>query len=370
MTIINTWFRHLIERPCIVWMPLCLLISTFSSTTYPAFLAYKPVTTYDKFLGPALSGNPDAQTFIGFMLFHGEGVEQDMEEAHYWFHQAAEQGSVIAQRNLGILHSRALKSFPEVFEDAEEANYWFSKFANSGNGGRSEVADTSRAKFFSNLDESLESASTPEQAGQQIFSTFCAGCHGFNGIAAYPSAPSFARGERLDKSDKELMESMLNGLGVMPSWQGTLSTEMLLSTLTYIRNRLHTPENSEVENDDSMTSDSASASGRSVEAIYVRYCAGCHGLNGVAYYVNSPSFALGQRLEKSDEELAGSIRNGIGEMPKWGVLIDPDVIPDLVVFVRELQRSFQRGIMEPLHDSPDLYYLFRNTDEHMRNRAR
>ncbi|RLA32335.1 MAG: hypothetical protein DRR03_08745, partial [Gammaproteobacteria bacterium] len=150
MTIINTWFRQLIVRPCITMASLCLLIFTFSSATYAWVLADRPAalgnqfTTYDKFLGPALSGDPDAQAFIGFMLFHGEGVEQDMEEAHYWFHQAAEQGNVIAQRNLAILHSRALKSVPEVFEDAEEANFWFSRFAKSGGGDRSEAADASR----------------------------------------------------------------------------------------------------------------------------------------------------------------------------------------------------------------------------------
>ena len=43
------------------------------------------------------------------------------------------------------------------------------------------------------------------------------------------------------------------------------------------------------------------------EKLYITFCAGCHGFNDIAYYVNSPSFALGERLQKSDHELQKSI---------------------------------------------------------------
>jgi hypothetical protein len=53
------------------------------------------------------------------------------------------------------------------------------------------------------------------------------------------------------------------------------------------------------------------------------FCAGCHGLNGIAGYVGAPSFALGERMEKSDRELMGSITGGHEVMPEWG-----DKLPD------------------------------------------
>lgn len=324
-----------------------------------------PVTTFDKHLLRALQGDAGAMNFIAFMLYHGEGVEQDLDEAHYWFHEAAEHGSVLAARNLGMLHSHAIRGVPEALEDAEEANYWFSRVAASGREGAIALAEGSRAAFFEQLHASLAQASRREEAGRRIFTMFCAGCHGFDGIAAYPAAPSFARGERLEKDDPALLQSIRDGIGVMPAWRGTLSDEMLLATLAYIRGDLHRPAE-----DPAHASKGAPVPGAPAgdAATYERFCAGCHGLNGVAYYVNSPSFALGERLEKSDAELAASIANGIGEMPKWDYLVDPGLITGLVRHVRELERSFQRGIIEPLHGSPDRYYLFRDTGEHMRKR--
>ena len=366
----TAWLRLCIQRPLInVSLTAALLLALYSSTQPANEPYYTSATTFDKFLGHAVNDDPDAQNFIGFMLFHGEGVERDLDEAHYWFHRSAEQGNVLAQRNLGMLHSRAIKDVPEEFENAEEANHWFTRIAVSGHADGPGIARTSRQRFFSNLEESLENTRAPEDAGELVYISYCAGCHGFDGMAAYPSTPSFARGERLEKTDAVLMQGMLDGLGVMPQWRDTLSTDLLHSTLAYIRNRLHA----------SAADEPIAGEGRQVvpedrievpdEGSYVKFCAGCHGLNGVAYYVNSPSFALGQRLDKSDEELARSITNGHGEMPRWGDLIKPETIRNLVDFIRELNRAFRRGIIEPLHDTPERYYLFRDTDEQMQKRS-
>lgn len=71
--------------------------------------------------------------------------------------------------------------------------------------------------------------------GQYVFLTYCAGCHGFDGLAFFPSAPSFAMGDRLMKSDSELMHSILKGTNAMPSWEDKLALEWLEQALRYVR---------------------------------------------------------------------------------------------------------------------------------------
>jgi mono/diheme cytochrome c family protein len=71
--------------------------------------------------------------------------------------------------------------------------------------------------------------------GRQVFLTYCSGCHGFDGLAYYPPAPSFAMGDRLAKSDAELMRSIFRGKGAMPSWEDKLPAHWLEQALGYIR---------------------------------------------------------------------------------------------------------------------------------------
>lgn len=71
--------------------------------------------------------------------------------------------------------------------------------------------------------------------GARVFLTFCAGCHGVDGFAAYSAAPSFSMGDRLDKSDDSLLQSMLEGMGAMPPWENKLSEPELRSAIRYLR---------------------------------------------------------------------------------------------------------------------------------------
>lgn len=75
----------------------------------------------------------------------------------------------------------------------------------------------------------------PTLDGADIFLTYCAGCHGFDGFADYRPAPSFAMGDRLQKSDDELLESVLRGKGAMPPWEDKLSVPVLQSAIRYLR---------------------------------------------------------------------------------------------------------------------------------------
>jgi len=71
--------------------------------------------------------------------------------------------------------------------------------------------------------------------GADVFLTYCAGCHGFDGHAAYEHAPSFSMGERLEKDDRELLQSVLNGKNAMPPWQDKLPVDALRKAVSYLR---------------------------------------------------------------------------------------------------------------------------------------
>lgn len=71
--------------------------------------------------------------------------------------------------------------------------------------------------------------------GETVFLKFCAGCHGFEGQANYEYAPSFSLGERLQKDDRELLQSVLNGKNNMPPWRNKLPVQDLRNAISYLR---------------------------------------------------------------------------------------------------------------------------------------
>ena len=76
----------------------------------------------------AEAGDAEAQFKLGAMYRHGEGVEQDYEEAIVWFRKAAAQLHAKAQFNLGYLHAMG----QGVEQDYQAAVAWYRKFC----GGR------------------------------------------------------------------------------------------------------------------------------------------------------------------------------------------------------------------------------------------
>lgn len=71
--------------------------------------------------------------------------------------------------------------------------------------------------------------------GATIFMKYCAGCHGFDGRAVYEHAPSFSMGDRLEKDDRELLQSVLNGMNNMPPWRDKLPVKDLRNAIAYLR---------------------------------------------------------------------------------------------------------------------------------------
>jgi len=73
------------------------------------------------------------------------------------------------------------------------------------------------------------------EKGAKTFLKYCAGCHGFDGEANYEYAPSFSLGDRLQKDDRELLQSVLNGKNNMPPWQDKLPVQDLHNAIAYLR---------------------------------------------------------------------------------------------------------------------------------------
>lgn len=209
-------------------------------------------STYERYLPNAQAGDPKYQNLLGFMLFFGEGVPVDREPAHDWFHLAADQGYPLAHRNLAIMHRLGLgveRDLAEARRHAKKAGF----------------ADLERF------------------------------------VAELPPA---------------------------------------------------------IRGGDPLGARSAVVAGGRGEATYTRFCAGCHGLNGIAAFIDSPSFALGDRLEKTDGELLYSIHTGKGAMPGWGNKLSERRLREAMEFARSLQDQYERGIGQALRRAPELYFLF------------
>ena len=73
----------------------------------------------------ALQCDTDAQCSLGCAYWDSDGVEQDYEEAVYWFREAAEQGWAPSQCNLGAAYMEGTG----VKQDPQKAVKWFRKSA-------------------------------------------------------------------------------------------------------------------------------------------------------------------------------------------------------------------------------------------------
>ena len=153
----------------------------------------------------------------------------------------------------------------------------------------------------------------------------------------------------------------------MSAWGSTLSKDLALATVSYIRRFYNgVADSAQVAELPSPAQQLAMDQGNepeSAEKIYLQFCGGCHGFNGIAWYVNSPSFALRERMHKSDAELADSISNGRGAMSSWENMLLPHQIDAVVKFIRTLSETYERGIGNELRPSPDLFFRFRPIGE-------
>lgn len=144
-----------------------------------------------------------------------------------FFETAAANGSSIARLNLAITHWLGLG----VERDVELADFRFLPTL------RDPAAVT--LLHLSTVEAlAAVACADPTQElprGREVFITFCSGCHGADGVAVYPLTPSFAFGDRMEKSDAALTESILYGHQHMPNWDDKLPAPWLVEALAYTR---------------------------------------------------------------------------------------------------------------------------------------
>jgi mono/diheme cytochrome c family protein len=73
------------------------------------------------------------------------------------------------------------------------------------------------------------------EAVQESFLENCAMCHGSDGIPMLPGVPNFAKSERMEKSDKDLLVIMGQGKDLMPAWEDFFTEQEQLEFLNYVR---------------------------------------------------------------------------------------------------------------------------------------
>ena len=322
---------------------------------------FPPVSTYERFVPLAEAGDPQAQHLLGYMFFYGEGVELDLDKAHDWFHLAAEENELKSMRSLGLFHANGVPGIPANFYDPREANLWFSLAVANATDSSLAIADY-RYSPAPEVDDLLKST-LYERVGESIYFAYCAGCHGFEGYSSLPHAPSFALGEGLQKSDSLLITNFRRALDPWPHPVSDIPRDALFATLAYIRAELR-----------KTISPARSSTGLLVttpppervdraqvglgEQIYLQFCGGCHGFNGISAYVPSPSFALDERMHRSDAQLTSSIRHGRGEMPSWEFMLNLPQIEALVAFIRTFEESYAKGISYSPRPYPQQFFRF------------
>jgi len=187
-------------------------------------------STFIKFARLAKAGDAKSQNLIGFMMFFGEVAPYSRLAAHRWFRASAAQGNVSAQLNLAVM----LYLGAAGNEDQEEAERYF-RLAEKTSSKAGSASTLEFNTIEELVDQSCRKMERKEAFGERMFVTFCAGCHGMNGLAAYGGSPSFALGERMEKSDQELLGTIGGGHGIMPSWVDKFPRERHSQTLRFIR---------------------------------------------------------------------------------------------------------------------------------------
>lgn len=183
-------------------------------------------TTLGRLLDAAYRGDRVSERLVGYRLFYGESAPLDRGAALYWFERAAANGDPVAQVNMALLHELGINT-PR---DRQAALRYF-RLAR-GNPGR--PADLGLPSLLGIVGKAC---APPRDSGDdaEVFGTFCAGCHGRLGLAAHPDAPNFALGERLEKSDLELLTTVRKGHGEMPEWSDKLPPTLMQAALRQAR---------------------------------------------------------------------------------------------------------------------------------------
>lgn len=92
--------------------------------------------------------------------------------------------------------------------------------------------------------------------------------------------------------------------------------------------------------------------------VFLKYCAGCHGFDGMAKYEHAPSFSMGERLQQSDETLLQSVMQGKHGMPYWKNKLGVDEFRSAIAYLRAMEQRHSSGLPPREKPIPEEHYKF------------
>lgn len=88
-----------------------------------------------------LGDNSTAMNNIGYMYHYGEGIQQNSNQAIYWYKKAIDLGNTTSMCNLGQLYE-------EIIKNPEEAKKWYKKAADAGDKNGKELLKRTEGCFI------------------------------------------------------------------------------------------------------------------------------------------------------------------------------------------------------------------------------
>jgi mono/diheme cytochrome c family protein len=150
-------------------------------------------------------------------------------------------------------------------------------------------------------------------AGEQVYASQCAMCHGPDRAGAPPAFPSLV-GVVGRLGEPKIVENVKKGNGRMPSFPN-IDAERLTSLMDYLRSPVAKPASDAAKELESVPAQQIpAADDKAGAAVYADHCAICHGdhMEG-----NAPSIPMlvgtGSRLSRA--QVVDMIANGKGSMP-------------------------------------------------------
>jgi len=92
--------------------------------------------------------------------------------------------------------------------------------------------------------------------------------------------------------------------------------------------------------------------------VFRTFCAGCHGMDGIAEYGSAPSFAFGERMEKETSELLTTVLTGHSSMPRWDDKLPSEWLESGLEFARLLERRYVPGLIRAYPETSPQHFRF------------
>jgi TPR repeat protein len=156
----------------------------------------------------AESGDVHAQSYLGYMYFVGQGVEQDYGEAVRWYRKAAEKGDRDAQYNLAVAYAFG----KGVKKDLKQAAQWYLKAAEQGHA----AAEYSLGISYANGEGVKQDTDTAMKWFSRAADQGYAGAQKALDILQKQDATAAAKDDTDNSADSKNKEDLLNMDGPEP----------------------------------------------------------------------------------------------------------------------------------------------------------